>query len=205
MVNIKPKIIGIAGGSGSGKTTFAEQLCGKLGPGLSRVLLQDNYYIDQSSRFKEDGDINFDHPLAIDFPLLSKHLIELKRGSSVRVPIYDFATHKRKTEVIDFAPVPFVVVDGILLFHSDELFAEFDFTVFIDTQESIRFDRRLKRDIEERGRKEEGVRKQFAMHVKPMHDLFVQPSKVKASRVYSGETDFGQALDEVMKWVQKGN
>ena len=145
----KPYIIGVAGGSGSGKTYFAralrELLNQKFHPASAcEIIYQDSYYIDQSAKFDFDGgSVNFDHPSSIDFPLLAQHVLEIKKGNSIEVPIYDFVTHSRKAETTLLAPKPVLLVDGILLFHVPELRATFDELVFFDTPEALRFKRRL--------------------------------------------------------------
>ncbi len=183
----KTLIIGVAGGSGSGKTFFAETLAKKLGPEHSFVLYQDNYYIDQSNKFDHDGgSVNFDHPDAIDFDLLASHLDKLKRGFNIEIPIYDFATHKRLDQTIKQPHKSVVIVDGILILTQPKVRQYFDECIFVHTPEEIRFQRRLTRDVNERGRTPEGVKAQFQRQVKPMHDQFVEPSKEFANIVSSG-------------------
>ena len=178
---MKPLIVGIAGGSGSGKTTFAKKLLETIGPEKAAVLLQDHYYHDQSAKFDGDGgSVNFDHPEALDFDLLAKHLCELKLGNTVDVPIYDFATHTRKVECTHFSPRPLILLDGILILSQPQVVKALDYSIFVDTPEPLRFERRLGRDIRERGRNEEGVRKQYQLQVLPMHNEFVEPSKAHA-------------------------
>lgn len=180
-------ILGVGGGSGSGKTFFAETLAKKLGSEVSFVLYQDNYYIDQSHRFDHDGgSVNFDHPDALDFDLMASHLEDLKIGYDIEIPLYDFATHSRKLET-KFQPAKkVVIIDGILILNNPKIRDLCDETVFIETPEDIRFQRRLERDVVERGRTKEGVIAQFKSQVKPMHDLFVEPSKVYANHISSG-------------------
>jgi uridine kinase len=180
-------IIGVAGGSGSGKTFFAQALAKRLGPEVCSVIYQDNYYHDQSNKFDHDGgSVNFDHPKSLDFDLLASHLTELKSQNDIRVPIYEFSTHKRLQETI-YQPVKkVIIVDGILILTQPKLLDIFDDTVFVHTPENIRFERRLSRDVAERGRTPEGVTNQFERQVKPMHDLFVEPSKENASFLSSG-------------------
>jgi len=183
-----PKIIAIAGGSGSGKTTFAKRLLEKLGSSTAVILGQDNYYRDQSHKFDKDGGaVNFDHPDSLEFSLMAKHLSELKKGLTVEIPLYDFATHKRKSESIKLAPHPIILVDGILILSQAILLPQFDYKVFIDCDETTRFTRRLSRDVIERGRTPEGVRNQFYKQVKPMHDEFVEQSKNIADLVINKE------------------
>lgn len=185
-MNNKTLILGVAGGSGSGKTFFAQALAKKL-KDKAFVLYQDNYYIDQSHRFDYDGgSVNFDHPDALDFDLMAQHLKELKQGEDIRIPKYDFATHSRLRETIYQPWKKVVIVDGILILTQPKLIELFDESIFVETPEEIRFARRLNRDVVERGRTAEGVKAQFENQVKPMHDLFVEPSKEKATYVSSG-------------------
>jgi uridine kinase len=185
----KTIIIGIAGGSGSGKTTFARKLYELLGNENCAIIGQDSYYIDQSSKFDQDGGtVNFDHPNAIDFDLLEEHLIKLKNNSGIEVPIYDFATHKRKDETIKVSPHSIILVDGILILGIEHVRRHFDESVFIDVPEDVRFERRLKRDVEERGRTALGVFNQFHKQVKPMHDEFVAPSMQYATLVVTTQS-----------------
>jgi uridine kinase len=160
------KIIAIAGGSGSGKTTFAKRLLEKLGLDRAVILSQDNYYLDQSHKFDKD-------------------LKLLRQNQIIKIPLYDFATHRRKTETITLAPHPIILVDGILILSQKILLPEFDYKIFIDCDEVTRFSRRLNRDVKERARTPEGVREQFDTQVKPMHDEFVGPSKNFADLVVS--------------------
>jgi uridine kinase len=192
------KIIGVAGGSGSGKTTFARLLADKLDRSQVVILAQDSYYIDQSDHFDKDGgSVNFDHPDSIDWPLLIQHLKMLKMGAEIDMPVYDFATHTRRSETVKIKPKPFVIVDGILIFVQKNVHDQFDRKIFIKTREEIRFERRLKRDVVERGRTSEGVKAQYLAQVKPMHEQFVEPSSECADEVISGETDFTTAIATV--------
>lgn len=196
--------MGIAGGSGSGKTFFARALRQQLGAAACELVYQDNFYIDQSSRFDRDGgSVNFDHPDAIDFSLLAESLRALRDGRPATIPVYDFVTHSRSLQGVLVEPHPVILVDGILIFHSAEVRELFDERVFFDTPEDIRYRRRLDRDVKERGRKPEGVRAQFLAQVKPMHDQFVEPSKRFASRVVCDQGDFSLALRETCDRLQK--
>lgn len=175
------RVIAIAGGSGSGKTTFARKLVAAIGKDKVAILSQDSYYRDQSARFDGDGGaVNFDHPEALDFALLGVHLGALRRGETVQVPIYDFPTHTRKAQTLPLESRPVVLVDGTLVLSQAQLLGFFDHSVFIDVPEPVRFERRLRRDVNERGREPEGVKRQFERQVAPMHDQFVQPSAANA-------------------------
>jgi uridine kinase len=191
----KPFILGVAGGSGSGKTHFARALRDHLSAESCEIVYQDNFYIDQSKKFDHDGGaVNFDHPDAIDFALLTEKIGELKRGSNATVPIYDFVTHSRKKETLPVRAAPVILVDGILIFHWRPLRELFDELVFFDAPEELRFQRRLERDVQERGRNPEGVRNQFFKQVKPMHDRFVEPCRAFAHTVVKDLGDYGDTL-----------
>ncbi len=193
---VTPYIIGVAGGSGSGKTYFARELQKILGDEKCSILYQDNYYIDQSAKFDGDGgSVNFDHPSSLDFDLLAQGLRELKQGKSIKVPLYDFATHTRKIETIDCHPKKIILVDGILILDSSVVRAALDEAVFFDTPEELRFKRRLDRDVHERGRTPDGVKKQFELQVKPMHNQFVEPSKIFAQTIVKDFGDYHEAIE----------
>ncbi len=191
----KTFILGVAGGSGSGKTYFAQELKDALGEHAT-IVYQDNFYIDQSHRFDHDGgSVNFDHPESLDLKLLAQCLSELKTGNSTNIPVYDFKTHSRSKEPIVVQATTIVIVDGILIFHPDYLRAQFDEMIFFDTPESLRYERRLERDVNERGRTPDGVRAQFLKQVKPMHDEFVEPSKTHAHTVVRDLGDYHEHFD----------
>ena len=191
----RPVLIGVAGGSGSGKTYFARALVEALGAHVCEIVYQDNFYHDQSHRFDYDGgSVNFDHPDSIDFLCLADCLKDLKEGRKTEIPSYDFATHKRRSEKITVQPKPVILVDGILIFHSEPVRAQFDDLIFFDTPEALRFQRRLERDVQERGRTPEGVHKQYAAQVKPMHDQYVEPSKAHAKMIVADNDDYTSVL-----------
>lgn len=194
-IKMKNTIIAIAGGSGSGKTTFAKRLYALLGAEQALILAQDHYYIDQSTKFDKDGGaVNFDHPDAIDFSLMAEHLYQLKNDREIEVPIYDFATHTRQVETVSYQAKPFILVEGILILTQSILRDHFDETVFIEVGEEQRFSRRLERDIRERGRTEQGVRDQFFGQVKPMHDEFVAPCGAYAKHIIGNGGEFDQLI-----------
>ncbi len=191
-----PYVIGVAGGSGSGKTFFARELQKILGDECCTIIYQDNYYIDQSHRFDGDGgSVNFDHPDSLDFNLLALGLSDLKKGKSIKVPLYEFSTHTRKKEAIECHPKKIILVDGILILDSSVVRAQLDESIFFDTSEELRFERRLDRDVNERGRTAEGVKKQFELQVKPMHNLFVEPSKNYADKIVKDFGDYKEAIE----------
>ncbi len=160
--SIKPNkvfILGVSGGSGSGKTYFAETLLGLLGADKCDIICQDNYYHDQSKKFDFDGgSVNFDHPDSIDFDLLANHAQTLKTGQPVEIPLYDFHSHSRKNQTKTVAPKKLIIIDGILIFHPTKLRNVFDDLIFFETAEDLRFSRRLERDTKQRGRTPEGVK-----------------------------------------------
>ena len=194
-----PFILGVAGGSGSGKTFFAKSLQKILNAEKNanhcEIVYQDNFYIDQSKNFDFDGgSVNFDHPSSLDFNLLAKQISNLKSGEVAQIPVYDFVTHSRQAETLQVKPRKVIIVDGILIFHSNPVRKLFDDLIFFDTPEELRFERRLARDVQERGREPGGVKAQFYKQVKPMHDLFVEPSKVHARTVVRETGEFDQVL-----------
>ena len=197
-------IIGISGGSGSGKTTFARLLQTHLGDHFCGMLSQDGYYKDQSQLFDKDGGrVNYDHPDSVEFSLLKTHLNTLKSGEDILVPRYDFSTHRRLVESTYFPCRPVILLDGILILTQSEIREVLDFSFFIDTAEDLRYQRRLHRDVRERGRTPEGVQEQFFSQVKPMHDLFVEPTRELATKVISGEKSFGPIIQEIVFGLKK--
>lgn len=200
----KPFLLGVAGGSGSGKTYFAQSVLRALGQDCCEIILQDNFYHDQSKKFDHDGgSVNFDHPDSIDFQLLAKCLGQLKGGTQVEIPTYDFSTHTRTKKKLLVAPKSILIVDGILIFYAPEVRSLFDELIFFDTPEEIRFKRRLDRDINERGRTLAGVKAQFELQVKPMHDKFVEPSKKHAHRVVEEDQVFDDLLRDYISKLKK--
>jgi uridine kinase len=172
-----PLIIGVAGGSGSGKTTVARAIVEHLD--LDAVLIDaDAYYCDLAHlSLEERKQVNFDHPDALDVPLLAEHLTSLAEGRSIEKPTYDFAAHTRATRTVMVEPRDVVLVDGILIFSDSRLRPLFDIKVFVDVAGDVRFIRRMRRDILERGRRLEDVIDQYLGTVRPMHMEFVEPSK----------------------------
>jgi uridine kinase len=171
-------VVGIAGATGSGKTTVARRLTEALPRGSVALLQHDSYYRDRADlTYEERCELNFDHPDSLETSLMVEHLQQLRTGKAVRVPIYDFTTHRRRAETQRVEPGAVVVVEGILVLADADLRGMFDIKVFVDTDADIRVFRRIRRDIEQRGRSFESVRKQYYSTVRPMHLQFVEPSK----------------------------
>jgi uridine kinase len=173
-----PLVIGLAGGSGSGKTTVAQQILNRVGTDQIAFIQHDSYYKDLSGLPPtQHASINFDHPNSLDTNLLIQHIVSLRGGKPIEVPIYDFSTDSRTSRTFRVEPHRVVLVEGILIFTDAALRELFDIKIFVDTDSDIRFIRRLERDITERGRTTESVIKQYQATVRPMHLEFVEPSK----------------------------
>lgn len=174
---MKPYVIGICGGSGSGKSTVVSKLLEKFAPDVMAIP-HDNYYRDLSHLTeKERSGVNFDHPMALETELLVEHLKKLKKGEKIEGPDYDFVTHLRRENAVSVDAKRVILVEGILVFENKDLRDQFDLKVFVDTEADLRFIRRVERDMKERGRSFDSVVKQYLTTVKPMHDEFVEPSK----------------------------
>jgi uridine kinase len=174
----RPYLIGVAGGSSSGKTTVAERLAELAGTRHLALLKLDSYYVDLSDRpMAEREAFNFDHPDAFDWQLLEQHLKTLIGGESVEVPVYDYVQYNRSDEVKVVHPAPIIVVEGILVLWEPSLRERFDLKVFVDTEADIRLIRRIRRDAHERGRSVESVIEQYLRTVRPAHEQFIEPSK----------------------------
>lgn len=189
---MKPLVIGIAGGTGSGKTTVARKIAERIGIENVIILEHDNYYKDITQfKGKKIEEINFDHPDALDTKLLIEHVKALKNRQAVDVPIYDFTTYRRLPEVKHIEPKDVIIIEGILVFVEKELRDLMDIKIFIDTDADERVLRRIKRDIIERGRPLESVVNQYISTVKPSHLEFVEPSKRWADVIIprGGEND----------------
>ena len=171
-------IIGIAGGTGSGKTTVVQQIIEELPPNEVCVISQDSYYKDTSDMtYDELVRINFDHPKAIDFKLLVHHLKELRKGNTINQPVYSFVDHNRTSETIAIKPKKVIIVEGILILTQPEIRDMFDLKIFVHADSDERLIRRLKRDMAERGRDLQEVLIRYQTNLKPMHDEFIEPSK----------------------------
>jgi uridine kinase len=174
----RPFMIGVAGGSSSGKTTISERLVELTGADHVSLIELDSYYLDRSDQHRDARrSTNYDHPDAFDWPLLNDHLAALANGASVPVPIYDYSVDNRSGDVRMVEPARIVVVDGILVLWDRALRDRFDLKIFVDTAADVRLIRRLRRDVAERGRTAESVIDQYLATVKPAHERFVEPSK----------------------------
>jgi len=183
----KPFIIGIAGGTGSGKTTVVNAIAENFDPRSLLIIQHDDYYRDRSHLpTLEREKINYDHPDALETDLLVRHLKELITGGKAEIPEYDFATHTRREKGNIVAPAKVIVVEGALIFTDSELRELLDLKIFIDTDDDIRFIRRLQRDTKDRGRTMESVIQQYMETVQPMHNQFVEKNKRHADLIISG-------------------
>jgi uridine kinase len=175
---MEPVVIGVAGGTGSGKTTVAQEILRRAGTQQISLIQHDAYYKDLSDLPPAQRAMqNFDHPDALDNGLLIAHLKELKAGRVVRIPVYDFTTHTRTNQTRPIEPHRVILMEGILIFADEALRRLMDVKIYVDTDADIRFIRRLQRDISERGRTMESVIRQYLATVRPMHQEFVEPSK----------------------------
>jgi len=175
---MQPIVVAVAGGTGSGKTTVANEILRRVGAEHIAYIPHDAYYRDLSHLpLAQRAQVNFDHPASLETELFVEHLRELRAGRTVAIPIYDFTTHTRTREKRRVEPAPVVLVEGILVFAEPELRELFDVKLYVDTDADVRFIRRLQRDIEERGRSVESVCEQYLSTVRPMHLEFVEPSK----------------------------
>ncbi len=174
-------IIGIAGGTGSGKTTVVTNILRSLNAEDVLVISQDHYYKDHNDlSFEEREKINFDHPRSIDFDLLTQHVLQLKNGETIEQPVYSFITHSRKDETIITHPKNVIIVEGILVLTNPELRDLFDVKIFVHADSDERLIRRIRRDIQERGRDLDEVLTRYQKTLKPMHEQFIEPSKSHA-------------------------
>ncbi len=198
---MKVKFLGITGGAASGKTTVADLLSEDLHGRIS-VIQFDRYYRDQGHLDAEERSlVNYDHPDSLDHELLIEHLASLSEGDSIDAPIYDFATHTRSEQTEKIEPKEFIVVDGILIMAFVEIVERLTFKIFIDTPDETRLVRRIKRDMSERGRTEESVRKQFEASVLPMHKKFVEPFKDFTELIINGLDDPSKSAAKVISFI----
>lgn len=198
-----PLVIGIAGGSGSGKTTVAQAILSRVGHDRIAFLQHDSYYKDLSGLPPvQRAEINFDHPDSLESELLIEHIASLRDGRPVDVPLYDFATDRRTSQTFTVPPRSVILVEGILIFTEAKLRKMFDVKIFVDTDPDLRFIRRLERDIHERGRTTESVIAQYQATVRPMHLEFVEPSKRYADVIIPEGGFNTAALDMVVARIE---
>lgn len=195
-------VIGIAGGTGSGKTTLTEKLVERFGPSVS-VVNHDNYYkAHDDLPYEERCKLNYDHPDSFDTDLMVAHLKELKEGKAIDCPTYDYTVHNRRKETVRVEPKRVVIVEGILIFENKALRDLMDIKIFVDTDADTRILRRIMRDVKERGRSLDSVVNQYLTTVKPMHEQYVQPSKRYADIVVLEGGHNLVALDMIIQRVQ---
>ncbi len=197
-------IIGICGGTGSGKTTVANRILESVSASEVVFIQQDSYYRNLKDLPLDYRQVaNFDHPDALDNDLLVNHVRRLRTGEPIELPLYDFKTHTRLVETRAVDPKPIVIVEGILIFAEPRLLEQMDIKVFVDTPDDIRFIRRLRRDIAERGRTAESVIEQYTATVRPMHMQFVEPSKRHANIIIPEGSQTGVTLDMLCSMVRE--
>ena len=197
-------ILGIAGGTGSGKTTVVNQIVKQLPTDEVCVISQDSYYkATDSLSYEERTKINFDHPRAIDFDLLIKHLKELKKGKTINQPVYSFVTHNRTKDVIKTHPRKVIIVEGILIFNNQELRDLFDIKIFVHADTDERLIRRVRRDISERGRDIDEVLDRYQNTLKPMHQQFIEPTKNFADIIIPNDRYNTVAIDIIRSVINE--
>ena len=195
-------VIGIAGGTGSGKTTITKRIIREFGGDVS-VMYHDNYYkAHDEMSYEERCKLNYDHPNAFDTELMLSHLKELKSGKAVNCPVYDYSIHNRSKKTVNINPARVLVVEGILIFADKKLCDELDIKIFVDTDADVRILRRIVRDVRDRGRSLDSVVSQYLNTVKPMHEQFVEPSKRNADVIIPEGGHNAVALSMVMERIR---
>ena len=196
-------VIGIAGGTGSGKTTLMKNLIDRFGDVVT-VLSHDNYYRRHDElTYEERCQLNYDEPAALDTSLLVYHLEQLRCGQAIECPVYDFAQHNRSNETLRVEPNRVIIVEGIMIFENEALRNLMDIRIYVDTDADVRLCRRIKRDVNKRGRSLESVLEQYQTTVKPMHEKYVEPSKKYANLVVPEGGKNAVALDMIMGHIQR--
>ena len=195
-------VIGIAGGSGSGKTTLMKNLVEKFGDAVT-VVSHDNYYRRHDElTYEERCLINYDEPAAFETELMTRHLDALRQGEAIDCPVYDYTVHNRSNDVVRIVPKPVIIVEGILIFADEDLRNLMDIRIFVDTDADVRLCRRIKRDVNKRGRTLESVLTQYQQTVKPMHERYVEPSKKYANLVVPEGGKNYVALEMIIDRIQ---
>ena len=193
-------IIGIYGGTGSGKTTIVNMIASHFSSNDIEIISQDSYYKDNSDISYEDRcKLNFDHPDAIDFNLLHKHIKNLRKGETVEQPIYDFKIHNRLKKTIQIKPKKILILEGILIMCHAEIRSIFDLKIYINANSKTRMERRIKRDIVERGRSRDEVLKRYIETLKPMHEKFIEPTKIYANYIIENQFNNKLNIDELLE------
>lgn len=196
--------VGIAGGTGSGKTTLSAAIAEEMGQDNATLIGMDAYYRDHSHiSIEKRASINYDHPDEIEVNLLIDHLCILKKGHPVDIPVYSYDTHTRSTRTVRIEPVPIVLVEGLFVLWDDQLRGELDLKIFIECDSDVRFIRRLRRDTEERGRTIESVTTQYLETVRPMHTTFIEPAKNHADFVVPDFEEHKDVLNTVVQRMQQ--
>ena len=195
-------VIGIAGGTGSGKTTITRRLIQAFGEEVS-VVHHDNYYkAHHEMPYEERAKLNYDHPNAFDTDLMLRHIRQLKQGKSIQCPVYDYSIHDRTDKTVLIRPTRVIIVEGILIYESLELCKEMDIKIYVDTDADVRILRRIVRDVRDRGRSLDSVIDQYLNTVKPMHEQFVEPSKRRADVIIPQGGHNQVALEMVIERVR---
>ncbi len=195
-------VIGIAGGTGSGKTTITRRLIQSFGEEVS-VVHHDNYYkAHHDMPYEERARLNYDHPNAFDTDLMLRHIRQLKAGKSIQCPVYDYSIHDRTDKTVLIRPTRVIIVEGILIYESLELCREMDIKIYVDTDADVRILRRIVRDVRDRGRSLDSVIDQYLSTVKPMHEQFVEPSKRRADVIIPQGGHNQVALEMVIERVR---
>ena len=196
-------VIGIAGGSGSGKTTLMKNLVERFGDSVT-VLSHDNYYRRHDElTYEQRSLINYDEPAAFETDLMAAHLDSLRQGQAIECPVYDYTAHNRSNETVRIEPKPVIIVEGILIFADEALRGLMDIRIFVDTDADVRLCRRIKRDVNKRGRTLESVLTQYQQTVKPMHEKYVEPSKKYANLVVPEGGKNYVALDMIVDRIRR--
>ncbi|MEA5051026.1 MAG: uridine kinase [Oscillospiraceae bacterium] len=201
-MRLKTMVIGVAGGSGSGKTTISRRIQDEMGDNVS-VIYYDNYYkAHNDMTYEQRAALNYDHPDAFDTDLFIEHIKALKNGQPVDCPVYDFTIHNRSAETVRIEPAKVLIVEGILIFHDPRILELLDIKIFVDTDADVRIIRRILRDVKKRGRSLESVTSQYLSTVKPMHEQFVEPSKRNADIVVLEGGHNLVALEMIMQRIR---
>jgi uridine kinase len=201
-MDAKVLIVGIGGGSAAGKTTFAELLIARLGKNNASLISYDAYYKGRDF-YAEGESINYDNPNALDSKLCLQHLQQLKSGCQVSIPVYDFEKHSRTDNSITVKPAPVLILEGVLVLAEPILLSVLNLKIYVDTPDNVRLERRIQRDVSERGRSRESVLEQFKTSVHPMHEKFVEPSKQIADMVVPGSSFEIQETELILDQIRR--